>query len=1308
MPLIVGEDWNLALTETPIKIGLTGVTWINKNGVRILFAYDDFQVHLYSVCTHCGDCRMLNRPRLMLVLGIAALAVLCVSLISDRSTLLRPVAEKRPDAQVVLPKPPNTLADHRIQTSSVRPNAPAVSKAFGHLPLSFEANCGQTAEQVKFLSRGNGYTLFLTPNEMVFSLRKPQPALPPSLKLQERLMQGRSPAPMSIETAVLRMKLVGAAANPRISGIGEMPGKSNYFIGNDQSKWRADVPHYGQVKYEGLYPGVDLVYYGNETQLEYDFVVAPGADPHSIQLKMDGVDELRVDSDGRLLMKIAGIEFQQEAPIAYQTVNGQRQLVTTGYKVDNHRVEFELGPYDTGQELTIDPILVYSMIIGGTDKDDASSIAVDGSNNVYISGTTYSADFPTATPFQGTIGTAGTVTAFVTKIDASGSFLSYSTYLGGSSGDVAISIAVDTAGNAYVTGFTYSTNFPMKNPIQGSFTGFADMFITKLNASGNTLVYSTYIGGSSSISLPSIVGRSIVVDSSGSAYVTGNTNESDIPLVSPIQATFGGLNDAFAMKVNSAGSALVYSTYLGGSGQDNGEGIAVDLAGNAYVTGSTASANFPTASPFQANLNGATNGFVAKLNASGSALVYSTYLGGSNNDFGLAIAVDSTGKTFVAGQAGSSDFPLVNPIQGALLSTNNGFVTEINAAGSALIYSTYLGGTGSDTFSSIAIDTIGNAFVTGQTYSTDFPVRAAIQPMHAGVDVTGGVFATEIAAGGSSVVYSTYLEGNTASVAGGIAVDSNGMACISGGVTSTGPTPNDNAFVVKINAIPPIAYSQQVTTRHGASLPITLSGADITNATLTYSISTSPSHGTLSGTPPSITYTPNASFAGTDNFTFVANNGTTNGNLATVTISVTNPANPVTASKSLSVHTGVATAVALVATDADNDPLTFSIVSSPGHGTLTGTPPNVTYTSAAYAGTDSFTFKANDGVADSNIATVTITVTDQTPQVSLTATPTILIEGQSVAFNSGATDPEGDTLTFTWTFGDGGTSTDAIPTHVYATAGVYNPSVSVTDISGATVTQSITIQIFQDSDRPTARFVSSDLNGFVGQPVGYDASFSTDPLNNIVSYDWDFGDGSPHGSQQIISRVYAAEGTYTVTLTITDGRGLTDTTTLTMVILPAAQAGLLNPNIKYSVSWNRGATNADSLSLSATVNVGTTSVNNASPLSLGVVGQTFTGTSATKLSLSRSSKSGPQVKWQIKANKKKGTPKGTYDLKCTIKHASLGQAFALAGVTGTKSSTAKIPLRLGIGGSSFESSINSQFRFGGSGAKASGGGQGPK
>jgi len=338
-------------------------------------------------------------------------------------------------------------------------------------------------------------------------------------------------------------------------------------------------------------------------------------------------------------------------------------------------------------------------------------------------------------------------------------------------------------------------------------------------------------------------------------------------------------------------------------------------------------------------------------------------------------------------------------------------------------------------------------------------------------------------------------------------------------------------------------------------------------------------------------------------------------------------------------------------------------------------------------------------------ATLTVTVTNNPPSVSAAASPTVLLAGQSTSFASTASDPDGDALTYSWDFGDGATATTANPSHTYISAGTYTATVTVTDIANATATSSVVIHVYTNADRPTALFVSNVLNGFVGEAVGFDATLSTDPENNIVSYSWDFGDGSPLGSGQAIARKYTAVGTYTVTLTITDARGLTDTTSLSMVILPADELGQLNTFLSYKVSWNRKTTNADSLSLDALVNVGGAKLTATTPLSLGIVGQTFSGTSGKTLQLLKAP-SGQLVKWQVKAGKR-GSPSGTVQLKATITHASVGLAFNQAGIVGTKSANGKIPLNLKVGGLTLSSSITSSFRFGNGGVKASGGGQGP-
>jgi hypothetical protein len=384
--------------------------------------------------------------------------------------------------------------------------------------------------------------------------------------------------------------------------------------------------------------------------------------------------------------------------------------------------------------------LVYSTYLGGSADDGGNGIAVDGAGNAYVTGTTVSTDFPTANPLQATC--AGISDAFVTKLNAAGNALVYSTYLGGSRYDVGNGIAVDGAGNAYVTGFTDSTNFPTANALQATFGGGVngeDAFVAKLNATGHALVYSTYLGGSDD------EGNGIAVDGSGNAYITGRTLLSTFPTANSLQATFGGgFADAFVSKLNAAGNALVYSTFLGGSGDEAGKGIAVDGAGNAYVTGFTSSTDFPTTNPLQATSGGGVYGedaFVAKLNATGNALVYSTYLGGSGDDFGDGIAVDGAGNAYVTGSTDSTDFPTANPLQATCAGVSDAFVTKLNAAGNALVYSTYLGGSDGDGGDGIAVDGAGNAYVTGFTSSTDFPTANPLQATYAGVS---DVFVTKV------------------------------------------------------------------------------------------------------------------------------------------------------------------------------------------------------------------------------------------------------------------------------------------------------------------------------------------------------------------------------------------------------------------------------------------------------------------------------------------------------------------------------------------------------------------------------------
>ena len=509
------------------------------------------------------------------------------------------------------------------------------------------------------------------------------------------------------------------------------------------------------MKYEGVYPGVDLVYYGNQGgQLEYDFVVAPGADPSVIALdvaagltrhpssKNGGVKPpLQIDPSGDLVVKTDGGEVRFQKPVVYQAPisSGQR---TTDYgqrtPVDGHyllhasnRVGFEVGSYDRTRPLFIDPVLSYSTYLGGSGADIGNGIAVDSSGNAYVTGYTDSPDFPTANP-PADCGNCGSYSngAFVAKLNPAGSALVYVTFLGPATPS---GVAVDAAGNAYLTGSTNSTDFPTVSPFQATCgtcsQGNPTSFVAKLNAAGSALVYSTYLGGSGYDE-----GQAIAVDAAGNAYVTGMTTSNDFPTVNPIQANCDDCGirnyiycDAFVSKLNPNGSALIYSTYLGGSGYDIGQGIAVDAAGNAYVMGWTLSTDFPTANPLQRNSGGGSDAFVAKLNPAGSALVYSTYLGGSGDDFGSGIAVDAAGNAYVTGETSSPDFPTANPVQPSPGGNWDAFVAKLNPAGSALVYSTYLGGSQGDGGSGIAVDAAGNAYVTGGTNSTNFPTDNPLQ-----------------------------------------------------------------------------------------------------------------------------------------------------------------------------------------------------------------------------------------------------------------------------------------------------------------------------------------------------------------------------------------------------------------------------------------------------------------------------------------------------------------------------------------------------------------------------------------------------
>jgi beta-propeller repeat-containing protein len=766
-----------------------------------------------------------------------------------------------------------------VSPEAVRPRA---VENYGKLPLSFEVNRGQTDARVRFLARGQGYTLFLTPQEAVLSLRKSEASNqkgskvtngdlelvpgrlalfndnslltmdagtpPEGLQRSTALMTERSKQQGGQRTtnAVLQMWLVGANLNAKVQGAEELPGKSNYFIGNDPKKWRTNIPTYAKVREEDVYPGVDLVYYGNQGQLEYDFVVRPGSDPSAIKLAVGSAPSLvKIDAEGDLVAQADGGEVRFQKPVIYQPVSsGAAQKATERILVDGYytlngqkEVAFAIGDYDRTRPLVIDPVLAYSTFLSGSGFNWGNAIAVDGSGNAYVTG---GFNNPTdqcglvCEPFPTTPGafeapTLGQEHAFVTKINPEGTALIYSTWLGGSGTDQGNGIAVDSSGNAYVTGSTDSNNFPTTaNAFQATNpkNGYS-AFVTKLNVDGSALMYSTYLGGSNApAASQGDGGNAITVDSAGNAYLTGGAESSDFPTtpnaVQWIDPVASGTYEAFVTKISVDGSALAYSTYLGGSGgglngfADMGTGIGVDGSGNAYVAGSTLSTDFPTTpnavQPIDPGGNGTYEAFATKISADGSALVYSTYLGGSGAALGMGIAVDGSGDSYVTGGAGPGFPTTSNAFQGTPPGgVGGGFVTKLNTDGSALVYSTYLGGTNGPTGAyAIAVDSSGDAYVTGTTLSTDFPTANAIQGTNRSrFNPPQNAFVTKLDSSGSLLLYSTYLGGSVRDAANAIAVDASGNTYVTGYTESKDfpvdspiqPTfvGNASAFVSKIS-----------------------------------------------------------------------------------------------------------------------------------------------------------------------------------------------------------------------------------------------------------------------------------------------------------------------------------------------------------------------------------------------------------------------------------------------------------------------------------------------------------------------------
>jgi len=674
------------------------------------------------------------------------------------------------------------------------------------LPLSFEKNQGQTDERVKYLSRGDGYTLLLTQRETLLTMRDKSP---------ENKNGGH----------VLRMSLKDSNPAPKVEGVDGTQARSNYLIGKSQI---TGVENFSKVKLSSVYDGIDVVYYGNQGKLEYDFVVAPNADPAVIKIAMNGADKAAIDAHGDLVLSFSSGEIRQHRPVLFQKINGKRTEVDGSYKLleldtatGTQYVTFNVGAYDTQSELVIDPVLVFSTLYcdrpqqppntfsDHSGDERGSGIAIDGDGNVYVVGRTNSIEIPVVSPilnrFDNTDHNATPFNphgrfnydGFLVKFNPDASAIVYSTYLGGQTGDDdAVAIVVDSLNGPYIAGNTNSSDFPVKNAVGATPGGNGDVFLIKLNAAGSNVVFSTYLGGGALDTL-----RGMALDVNGNIYLTGVTASSNFRIANAVQPTYGGgPNDGFLTKFTNDGSVVTFSTYIGGSGDDGAGGVIADPSGNSYVVGYTTSNDFPLFQPIQIQKGAGRDVFLTKFNSTGTVRAYSTYLGGGGDDAGTGIALDPSGNVYLTGTTTSLNFPTVSPTVLPVQSTNgggiDGFVSKVNPFGTALVFSTYLGGEADDIPNAIAVDSRGAIYVAGGTRSNLFPVAPQANTLQS--SRAGGLdgFLSKFNPTGVPLVYSTYfgsdhhhistdntpvgLEIDTDDEIRGLCVDNNGNAYVTG------------------------------------------------------------------------------------------------------------------------------------------------------------------------------------------------------------------------------------------------------------------------------------------------------------------------------------------------------------------------------------------------------------------------------------------------------------------------------------------------------------------------------------------------
>lgn len=989
---------------------------------------------------------------------------------------------------------------------------------FTKLPLSFIENQGQKDPAVLFHVEATDRSIYFTPDGVIFA------------------SPGQDDVPVVISMAVL-----GYQADCTVEGINPLPGKANFFVGNDPESWITDVPTYAGVAYREIVPGVDLLFGGTEGTLKREFILSPGFDPEGLVLQYQGQVTITKEADGSLSVVIPGGSLNEAAPVCYQVIGGEQKNIACSYRIlGDGLVGFTVGPYNPNYALVIDPVLDYSTYYGGTNEDRGLAVAVDGAGSAYVTGFTKSTNIPL--PYQAVVQElpGGSSDAFVVKLSPDGTMLDWATYLGGSGEDQGHGIAVDAGGNATLTGYTLSCNFPILNPYQSvmySCCCAPDAFVTKIYANGSALAYSTFLGGNGTD-----VGQAVVLNGTGSAIVTGYTTSLDFPNVTPFQQNLSGGSDVFVTNVfydGSGDASLAFSTYLGGAGNDQGNAIALDTGGNIFLTGYTKSQFFPTMNAYRQNLSGVQDAFVTKMDPTASTLIYSTYLGGLGAESGNGIGVDSTGLALVAGDTQSSNFPATpNAFQKLRKGIQDGFLTRMNLAGSGLNFSTYIGGSDLDSVAGIVVDPNDRAFITGYTDSMDYPVMDAFYPTRTGF--VSDAFVTRFNQNGSALVFSTYMGGKYYDQGTGIARDAGANVTITGW-TDSGNFPVVNAyqatnagtfdvFIARIASLPPVANFTGTPLKGFAPLLVQFNDTSTGGPTSWAWVFGDGNTSTIQN--------PTNLYGAEGNYTVNLTVANVDGSNTTSKFEYIHVAPPLIVNFSANVTNGTIPLTVNFTdyTDYTNQTPPFSWNWSFGDGGYNNTAQNTTYT---YTGVGLFNVSLNVTTDDgSNTSTrYQYILAGDVPIANFTGSPLLGIAPLNVTFQDlSISFPPG--LNWSWDFGDGtilNVTNGSNVTHTYPTFGNFTVNLTIENIYGINTTSKT--DYVRVGALPVANFTADLTSGVVVNTTFNFTDMSTGP--ELQNWTWNFGDGNitTYTNNATFPHIYLIPGNFTVSLTVTNPFG---------------------------------------------------------------------------------------------------------------------------------------------------------------------------